>query len=95
MRAARVDANQGEIVLALVSQGWSVQSLAGVGCGCPDILVGAGGVNVLLELKTDEKKKLTKHQVVWHRNWQGQVARADSPQEAVVEVLTAIGRETR
>lgn len=42
-RAAKVDDNQGEIVAALQRAGCSVQSLAGVGRGFPDLAVGFQG----------------------------------------------------
>ena len=48
MRAAKIDANQNEIVDALRKAGCSVQILSSVGKGCPDILVGRGGRNYLL-----------------------------------------------
>lgn len=38
-RAGRIDANQAEIVKALRAIGCSVQSLAGVGNGCADLVV--------------------------------------------------------
>lgn len=47
------DANQAEIVRALRAVGCSVFSLAGVGGGCPDLLVGRGGATWLLEVKRD------------------------------------------
>ena len=50
-RAAKIDANQTEIVKALRQVGASVQSLASTGKGCPDLLVGFRGVNWLLEVK--------------------------------------------
>ena len=40
---AKVDANQKVIVEALRAAGCFVQSLAGVGKGCPDLLVGSDG----------------------------------------------------
>ena len=50
-RAAKVDANQAEIVQALRQIGAVVQSLAAVGNGCPDLLVGYRNRLFLLELK--------------------------------------------
>jgi hypothetical protein len=40
-RAAKVDANHGEIVKALRSAGCGVLDLSAVGNGCPDLLVHA------------------------------------------------------
>lgn len=95
-RAARVDANHSAVVLALVARGWTVQTLASVGVGCPDLLVGARGCNVLLEIKDGSKpasaRKLTPDQRRWHRHWQGQVAVVHSEAEAAGAVLAEIAR---
>jgi hypothetical protein len=50
-RAAKVDANQTEIVQALRQIGAVVQSLAAVGNGCPDLLVGYRNRLFLLEFE--------------------------------------------
>jgi hypothetical protein len=50
-RAAKVDANQREVVAALRGAGATVQLLHAVGEGCPDLLVGYRGGNYLLEVK--------------------------------------------
>ena len=75
-RAAKVDANHGEIVEALLSvSGVTVHSLAGVGCGCPDLLVGAEGKTFLVEVKDGEKRPshrtLTPDQRTWIGKWTG------------------------
>lgn len=67
-RAARVDANHGEIVAEFRRLGCAVESLAGVGKGVPDLLVCAHGRNELVEVKT-EKGKLTEDQVKWFEKW--------------------------
>ena len=69
-RAAKVDANHAEIVSALRAIGCSVQSLAQVGQGCPDILVGRDGTNFVFEVKAD-KGSLTPLQEGWHATWRG------------------------
>jgi len=90
-RAARVDANQAAIVEALRAAGYSVQSLAAVGEGVPDLLVGACGVNVLLEVKDGSKppseRKLTPDQERWHTAWRGRVSVVKTPEEALLAVL--------
>ena len=95
-RAAKIDENQPDIVLALVAQGWIVQSLAAVGVGCPDLLVGAAGINVLLEIKDMDqppcKRRLNDYQEIWHRRWKGQVATVETAEDAITAVLTEIGR---
>lgn len=74
-RAAKVDANQAEIVKALRQMGCTVQPLHTVGDGCPDLLVGAFGVTLLVEVKDGSKppseRRLTPDQQVWHREWTG------------------------
>lgn len=92
MRGSRIDRNQTSIVAALRAAGCSVEPrLARVGGGCPDILVGRRGVNFLLEIKDSEKvpsaRKLTADEVVWHREWMGQVCVVKTIEEA----LNAVG----
>jgi len=74
-RAARTDENQEQIVKALRAVGASVQSLAAVGHGVPDLLVGYQGKNILIEIKdgnkTPSKRKLTDDQMKWHESWNG------------------------
>lgn len=81
-RAAKVDANHSAIVAALRSIGASVQDLASVGQGCPDILVGFRGRNYLMEIKVN-KGKPTLKQDVWHMMWQGQVVIVRTVDEAL------------
>jgi hypothetical protein len=77
MRAKKVDLNQMEIVATLRKIGATVQSLATVGNGCPDLLVGFQGINYLMEVKDGDKvpsaQKLTPDQVKWHIEWCGEV----------------------
>jgi len=86
-RAARVDANQREIVAALRAVGVSVQPLHTVGKGCPDLLCGVRGTNLLLEIKDGNKppsaRKLTPDEAAWHESWRGQVAIVESVDEAI------------
>lgn len=74
MRAAKVDKNQTEIVNAFRRMGFSVQHLHTVGGGVPDLLIGRGGVNLLVEVKDGGKAKLTVDQIKWHNEWRGQIA---------------------
>lgn len=83
-RAAKVDNNQKEIVKALRQMGCSVQDLSPVGSGCPDLLVGISGANVLIEVKNEETRgKLTADQNVWHDEWRGQVQIVKSVEHAI------------
>jgi Holliday junction resolvase len=74
-RAAKIDANQEQVVQALRAAGATVQSLAGVGVGVPDLLVGHQGKTILLEVKDGRKvpsaRRLTEDQLKWHGAWRG------------------------
>jgi hypothetical protein len=85
-RAARVDANQDQIVAALRAAGASVQSLAQIGQGCPDILVALRGAMWLMELKTGKAEPNDK-QAKWHIEWCAPVHVVRTPDEA----LRAVG----
>jgi hypothetical protein len=91
----RVDYNQHEIVAALRLVGCSVESLAPVGNGVPDLLVGRGGRNFLLEVKDGGKSpsriRLTRDQVAWHREWRGKVYVVSSVDEALAAVGVTAG----
>ena len=80
-RAAKVDANQGEIVAALRAVGASVAPAHTMGGGFPDLVVGHQGVTYLLEVKTP-KGKLTPDQERWHPEWRGQVSVVRTAEEA-------------
>lgn len=86
-RAARVDDNQCEIVKALRAAGATVQSIAAIGKGAPDILVGYRGRNLLMEIKDGSKPKsrqsLTALEADWHTVWRGQVCIVNSSDQAV------------
>ena len=88
MRAAKVDANHVQVVEALRAAGATVQSLAGVGKGVPDLLVGHQGHTLLMEVKDGDKspsqRKLTEDQLKWHREWNGgTLAVVDGPEAAL------------
>ena len=89
--AKRTDANQAEIMGAFRSCGASVQTLHEVGRGCPDLLVGFRGRNLLVEVKDGSKppskRRLRPDQVRWHERWRGQVAVVES----VDDVLGLLG----
>lgn len=88
----KVDNKQKEIVEALKQVGASVQSLASVGNGCPDLLVGWHGRNILLEVKDGPKASFTAEQLIWWSNWTGQKARAESKDHAIAELNKAVRR---
>jgi|ETNvirenome_6_85_1030632.scaffolds.fasta_scaffold211346_2 hypothetical protein len=83
-QAARVDANQKEIVAALRK----VATVYVIGLPV-DLAVGFRGKTYLLEVKTGRKKKLTKLQESFFSTWRGHVARV----ETVEEAFSAIGAD--
>lgn len=90
-RAAKVDRNHSEIVTKLRQTFGPdcVLDLSRVGQGCPDILVGVRGKNILLEIKSDGGS-LTNDQRFWHINWWGQAHVVYNFEEAlqIIEKLT-------
>jgi hypothetical protein len=78
--AARVDANQEQIVSALRAAGAYVWII-----GLPvDLLVGHHNRTFLVEIKSDSKKKLTKLQVEFFEKWcGGTLCRIDGPEAAL------------
>jgi len=84
-RNARVDSNHREIADALRAVGASVVSLAAIGRGVPDLLVGFRGVNYLLEIKTT-KGKLTPDQTEFTALYRGVVVVVRSVSEAYAAI---------
>jgi hypothetical protein len=78
--AARVDANQEQIVSALRGAGAYVWII-----GLPvDLLVGYKNHTFLVEIKTDSKKRLTKLQADFFENWMGgTLCRIDNAESAL------------
>ena len=79
-RAARVDANQEQIVSALRAAGAYVWII-----GLPvDLLVGYKNHTFLVEIKDGPKRRLTNLQEEFFKNWTGgTLARIDSPEAAL------------
>ena len=86
-RAARVDANQEQIVSVLRAAGATVWII-----GLPvDLLVGIKNHTFLVEIKTDSKKRFTKLQTDFFENWSGgTLARIDNP-EAALRMIQTLG----
>lgn len=93
-RAAKIDGNQTAIVAALRAAGASVQSLAAVGDGVPDLLVGFRGQTLLVEVKDSSqppnKRKLTPDQLEWHGAWRGGPLAVVDGVEAALRVLGVV-----
>lgn len=86
-RVCRTDANQDLIVKALRQHGCTVQPIHTIGKGAPDLIVGYGGSNYLIEIKDGSKppskQRLTEDELIWHGQWKGQVAVVASLEEAI------------
>lgn len=103
--AAKIDANQPEIVEGLRAIGASVESLAKMGRGWPDIAVGYNGINFLLEIANPEtrhgqskvsstdhySKKTNEAQRAWYQSWRGRVDVVFTLAEAV-HIVTGRGK---
>lgn len=86
-RASRVDKNQPQIVSDLRAAGCTVRSLAGVGKGCPDLLVGYARVNYLFEVKDPAQapsaRTLTPLEQEFFDEWRGQVNKIETAEDAL------------
>ena len=75
-RHPKLDGNHSSLVAGLRKAGCTVQSLASIGNGCPDIVVGCHGINYLFEIKDPanppSKRRLTDDERYWHVYWKGQ-----------------------
>jgi hypothetical protein len=79
-RAARIDVNQTQVVIALRAAGAYVWII-----GLPvDLLVGYKGHTMLMEIKDGPKKRLTALQEAFFAKWTGgTLARVDGPDAAL------------
>ena len=91
-RNARVDDNHAEIVAAFEALGCSVISLAPMGRGVPDLLIGVSCRTYLCEVKDGKKppsaRKLTPDEVRFQKSWRGQWTLVESVDD-VVEFVKA------
>ena len=84
--AARVDANQDQIVSALRAAGAFVWVI-----GLPvDLLVGYNGETHLFEIKVDSTKKLTKLQVDFFDKWRGASLHVITSPDDALRIIGAI-----
>jgi hypothetical protein len=96
-RAAKVDANHGDVVAHLRKLGWSVESTARLGGGFPDLIVGKWRkFCALIEVKDGSKspsaRKLTPDEQAFAERWTGPYIVALSGEDAHAQ-LTALLRE--
>ena len=99
-RGGHLDRNHQAVVKALRDFGILVRSLAGVGDGCPDLLVGFRGVLVLLEVKdptSSRGTKLTKAEAEFISTWPRAyiVTSGDEAVRVVVEAARPGGEGAR
>lgn len=89
--AKRRDANEREVIDALLAVGCSVLQTDGV-----DLVVGYRGVNYLIEVKDGSKpkseRKLTKAQLDLRQSWRGQYSVVESVDQALC-VISGMGPE--
>jgi Holliday junction resolvase len=93
MRTYKTDGNQRQIISVLREAGASVCSLASVGSGCPDLLVGKDGVNFLIEVKNPDGRgmRYTRAERAFMDTWRGRVYVATSVSQAL-ELLNGTDR---
>lgn len=85
-RAAKVDLNQDSIRNALEAAGCTVQSMAMIGQGCPDLLISRAGKWHVLECKQG-RGKLNDAQWRWQRSHNAPVHTV----RTIDEALQAVG----
>lgn len=88
---AKIDDNQKQIVETLRRLGFSVQSIAAIGNGAPDLLVGYEGKNYLFEVKDGNKppskQQLSEDEKKWHSLWRGGCDIVKTAEEIVAIIL--------
>jgi hypothetical protein len=88
--AARIDANQDQIVSALRAYGATVRIVT-QGNGLPDLLVGYNGQTILMEVKDGNKvpsaRKLTEAEQKFFDEWRGGLLAVVNSAEEAIEIL--------
>ena len=84
--ASRTDANQAAIVDIYRGYGISVACTHAAGDGFPDLVLGVGNRNYMVEIKNGDlppsKRKLTPDQVEFHRDWKGSISIIETEHQA-------------
>jgi hypothetical protein len=85
-RAARVDANQGEIVETFKRMGWAVLNISQLK-NCCDLMISKNGRTVAVEVKDGSKvasaRKLSKGEADFKLVWDGEYALIESIEDAM------------
>lgn len=84
MTRKRIDNNQKQVTNELRSLGFSVTLTHEIGKGFPDMVVGFGGVNYMVELKNNDKAKLTNDEQEFAWLWNGQVNHHSTTEQIIV-----------
>jgi len=87
-RAAKIDANQPEIVEALLDNGYRVRSMASAGDGFPDLVVGHDDWSFvrLVEVKNGKRGRLTGDQIKFmDEGWPVDVVRSTFEIQALMQ----------
>jgi len=95
--AAKVDVNQPEIVEVFRQLHCTVLLLHQVGSGCPDLLIGVNGFNVLVEVKT-ATDKLTDDQTNFICAWSGDAVNIVRSRDDAIELVNhyrRLGKQPR
>jgi Holliday junction resolvase len=86
-RAARIDANQPDLVNIMRGMGASVEITSGAHDGMTDLIVGFGGVTVLVEVKDGSRppseRKFTPKQVEFHSRFMGAITTIETVDQAI------------
>ena len=88
IRAARVDANHADLVAYFKAHGCEVESLARMGDGVPDLLVGWQDALALVEVKTPTGR-LRPAQTAFQRRFPVYPVRRDQDADIVIRALKA------
>lgn len=92
-RAAKVDANQPEIVEAFRKLGWSVRCTHQIGQGFPDLAVGKKGFTTLIEIKATSRDRLTVDEESFWSGWLGSLVLITSVDEVIELDRKRFGRK--
>lgn len=85
---AKVDGNQRSFIKDLQNAGATVADIHGVGRGVPDIIVGLGGLNFLVEIKNPGATRwaLSQEELRFAKTWGGSIHVALSPLECLTQL---------
>lgn len=86
-RRNRKDLNHEEIKQFLIDNGISVFDSGDVGGGFTDLVIGDCDINLLIEIKSGHKFKLTRDQMRFHEEWAGQKAIVFDKRTTLLEII--------